>query len=234
MQYYFVEKSANEFVFDSQDQIHIKKVMRMKINDKIICIYHQEKFLCSILKLNPTIKVKIINPIVEDSENKVDITLIIGIIKRDKWNFVLQKATELGVNKIIPFYFQHSNVQIPLKVIDNKIARWNLICKEAAEQSHRNKIPTILKVKTDLKDIKSHLSEFNLLCYTKSKNQLSKILPKKLNNITVIIGSEGGISKDEYKEIINMGFDNAKISNRILRSETAAMHILSILDFCYE
>lgn len=175
-------------------------------------------FLCS-LKDNDAYILKDLN---ENNELDVDITVILSLIKNDKFDFAIQKLTELGVKRIVPYMAKRSVVKPGKK--DNKLNRFSSIAREASEQCHRNIVPEICNY-IDFKDLAKYKSEVNLIAYEKEMFSFSDL--SKAKSITYIIGPEGGFEKEEYENIVNLGFDSISLGKRILRAETAAIYLAS-------
>ena len=132
MQRYFAkDKVDNKIELLDSDMYHIKKVMRMNVNDNVEVIYDKKLYLC---KITDNYEIEIINEIEENNELDIDITIAIGMVKEQKFDLILQKLTELGVKEIIPLIMERSIVKLDNSKINKKLERWNLICKEASEQ----------------------------------------------------------------------------------------------------
>ena len=158
----------------------------------------------------------------ENNEIGCDITCVMSLIKSDKFELCLQKLTELGVKRIVPFRANRSVVKINDA---KKIERFRKIVREAAEQSHRNIIPDVCEP-IGLRQLKDHMSEKNYICY-ESEKRISDI--QILPSITFIIGPEGGFEQDEYEQIVGLGFESISLGKRILRAETAALYMTSMI-----
>ena len=158
----------------------------------------------------------------ENNELDCNITCILSLIKNDKFELCIQKLTELGVKRIVPYNARRSVVKIREK---KKLERFEKIAREASEQCHRNFIPEICDP-CDLKDLKNYLSERNYICYESEKN-ISDI--DKSSSVTYIIGPEGGFEDQEYEKIVSMGFESISLGTRILRAETAALYMTSLI-----
>ena len=158
----------------------------------------------------------------ENNELDCNITCILSLIKNDKFELCIQKLTELGVKRIVPYNARRSVVKIREK---KKLERFEKIAREASEQCHRNFIPEICDP-CDLKDLKNYLSERNYICYESEKN-ISDI--DKSSSVTYIIGPEGGFEDQEYEKIVSMGFESISLGKRILRAETAALYMTSLI-----
>ena len=165
-----------------------------------------------------------------------NVTLFFGLAKSDKIEFVIQKATELGVKNIVLFQGKRSVVKFTHEDFLRKETRYISIAKEAAEQCHREYIPTISFVKS-ISDIKNHLCDVNLFAYELNAgktNSFDELLDKSAKSISVIIGPEGGFDESEAAELNKLGFKNISLGKRILRCETAAVYALSVIAFNLE
>ena len=147
-------------------------------------------------------------------------------------DLILQKATELGVNKIIPVVMERSIVHLDNDRQSKKIERWTKICKEASEQSMRVTIPVITEVKriTDLKSLEG----VKLVCSTLEKENTIKMFlqsNKSYDKINIVIGPEGGLSLKEEDYLKSIGFTPVSLGKRIMRVETVPLFILSVLNY---
>ena len=228
MQRYFSEvKKDNLFLLKDEDLYHIKTVMRMNVNDEIEVVYEQKVYICKLDKnYNAIIEKVIENNIIK----KMDYVLCVPILQEQKMSFILQKATELGVDLIIPILTARSMVKVKDKE-NKKIERWKRICKEASEQSKRVTIPEVSEIKkiTDL-----NLDGLKIVCSTKEKdNTLKKVLKNNLkcDKIIMVVGPEGGLTLDEENKLIDLGFIPTSLGDNILRVETAPLYLLSVLNY---
>lgn len=233
MQRYFSKKLENNmFELNKDDLYHITRVMRMKTGDFIEVVYNNEVYICNLNVINNDVEV-----IVNSKDDKMEIdelekVLIIPLLKENKMDLIFQKATELGVSKIIPVIMERSIIKLEKAKEQKKIERWNKICKEASEQSKRVDIPIITEVKT-LKELENE-SGVKILCSTKEKNNtIKKFLNtnKNYKKINIIIGPEGGISPKEEDYLNSIGFESVSLGSNIMRVETVPMYILSVLNY---
>ena len=172
----------------------------------------------------------------ESTELNVKITLFQGLPKKDKMELIIQKAVELGVFNIVPVDMK--NCIVKLKDEDKKISRWQEISEAAAKQSKRNIIPKIEKL-MKIKDLKDKIKDYDLciVAYEDENNTtLKDILNKNKNakNIALIIGPEGGISKEEVQLLNENGAKTASLGKRILRTETAGISMISMITYEFE
>jgi 16S rRNA (uracil1498-N3)-methyltransferase len=216
---------------------HIKNVLRMKIDDELIvsCKETGNSFLCTISEIGDN---KIVCKIIEEREStepKVEVTLFQGIPKSDKMELIIQKTVEVGINKIYPVEMKFCIG----KVKDNKkITRWQTISEAAAKQSKRNIIPTI-ENPISFKEMAEVLKEYDLALVAyenEEKTNIKEVLQQNpdAKKIAIIIGPEGGISKEEVESLVSNGTKEVSLGKRILRTETASISMLSMIMYQYD
>ena len=233
MQRYFVNTKENIFNLSHDDSYHIIKVMRNKIGDMLEVVIDQELYICEIIQMDKTtVTVKKIEKINQDSELPCEVTIVQSLVKEQKMDLILQKCCELGVSKIIPLNTTRSIVKLDKKET-KKIERWNKILKEASEQSKRVVIPTIEGI-YDVKDLCNLDYDIKILCTVNElSTSIKKVLSKELNGakIILVIGPEGGFTDVEEKTLIDSGYISTSFGNRVLRTETASLYALSIINY---
>ncbi|MGE5455709.1 MAG: RsmE family RNA methyltransferase [Ignavibacteriales bacterium] len=231
MQRYFSNKlDKDKFIISNDDWYHIKTVMRMTDKDKIEVVYEKEVYLCEIDNND----IKMLKKMDNNEDNLLEIILVIPLLRENKMDLILQKATELGVSKIIPVITERSIIELKGEKEIKKITRWERICKEAAEQSHRNIIPNVMSIQT-LSDLEK-MDGLKIVCSTKEKKQNLKLFltkHKKYDKIIIVVGPEGGLSDKEENYLVNIGFNPVTLGNRIMRVETVPIFILSALNYEY-
>lgn len=229
MQRYFAKnKNNNKFILDTNDYHHIKNVMRMKDDDLIEVVYDNNLYLC---KLN-NYEVFIENKIEAEIKNNIKVNLIVPVLQEQKMDLILQKSTELGVDMITPVITERSIVKLDEKSKIKKINRWNIICKEASEQSKRLDIPKINNI-DKLNNIKKQ-NGLNIICSTKELNNNIRFFLQKhktCDKINIVIGPEGGLTDEEEKYLNEIGFVSVTLGSRILRVETVPLFLLSVIDY---
>ena len=237
MQQFFVTKVNDKFILDEDDLYHLSVVMRAREDTQIICIYNEEPYLCSFRYAGKNYDIKIITKMLRESELPVHIRLYQALIRNENFDFIIQKATELGVNEIVPTIFERNVVKIEKDKEEAKYKRYKLIAKGASDQSKRN-VPPIILPQCTINNIELSQDEVGLVAYEKNENtkSLSFFAPdiKKAKKVSIIIGPEGGISEKEYQTLIQKGFRSISLGKRILRSETATISLLSVLSYIIE
>ena len=237
MQRYFAEIINNKVILNDDDIHHVLHVMRMRKGDELEVVADQHLYSAIIESINP-LEISINYEIPSDSEINQDVTLFYTLAKGDKIDLVVQKATELGVKRIVLLSSERCVVKWEEKETDKKLERYRKIAKEASEQSHRLIIPEIVGV-FSLKNIPDNLlCDLNLFAYEKQAGKTID-LHKELNNakgsVSVLVGPEGGFSEKEAEMVVNKyNFVPISLGKRILRSETGAIYALSVIGFYLE
>ena len=224
-----------------EDIKHIKNVLRKQIGDKLeICNQDTKKsYTCEIEKLeDKSILTKIIEELKKDY-NKISVDIYKGLPKADKMELIIQKSVELGVNAIIPVAMKRCVVKIDTKDETKKITRWQKIAESAAKQSGRNTIPEIKNI-INIEKVNQLIKEYDsvIVAYENEKEntikpELLKLKEKvKTNNkikIAIVIGPEGGLEEKDVELLKQNGAKIVTLGNRILRTETVALNVLSII-----
>lgn len=232
MQRYFcVKKDKDIFFLNEENSYHARTVMRMKIGDKVEIIYDSKLYIGEIISLDDLVKCRLIEEKREYNELDIRVTICQSLVKEEKMDLILQKCVELGMNSFIPLKTKNSII----KNLDEnkKIVRWQKIVNDASRQSKRNVIPKVLNV-MNLEDITKLDYDLKILC---TVNELSMSLKnilqnhKKCGTMIIVIGPEGGFKKDEETYLINNGFLSCKLLDFVLRTETAGIVALSMINY---
>ena len=179
------------------------------------------------------IKIKILDQN-KSKETKPFITLLQALPKGEKFDWIIQKSTEIGVSKIIPVITQRTIVNILPSKLERRMERWNKIAIEAAKQSLRMDIPQIGELSTfdaSLREVEKH--HLSIIPWEQEKElsirKALKSIDGTVTKVAVFIGPEGGFSPEEVKKAKEMGAVSVSLGPRILRTETAAIAVCSIL-----
>ncbi len=212
----------------SKEHTHyVVNVMRLKRGSNINFFNSKGEWKSEIVFLDKDrVEVKIIEKIKQPKELS-NIELAICIVKKNPMEIILQKATELGVSKITPIISERTEVK------DLNYDRANKIVIEATEQSNQLSPPKIFEV-TKLKDFLNNLDGTSKVLFAdvNSKNNLNAEILKQGNPITVLIGPEGDFSPSERDSILgNSNVTSFTISRNILRSDTAVISAISLVNF---
>jgi len=166
VQRYFIQEDQwknNLITITGEDYHHMTRVMRMNINDEVICNHISgTSAICKIKEINnEVIILEVLNYLDEENELPIKVTIAQGLPKRDKLEFVLQKGTELGASRFIPFKAARSVVKWNKKKEKSRLKRYRKIVKEASEQSHRQILPTVEAPET-IQELVQTSQQYNL------------------------------------------------------------------------
>lgn len=215
---------------------HIKNVLRCQKGEHIeICNSETSKnYLCEINKIEKKeIECNILENLRSNVETDIKVTIFQGLPKADKMEYIIQKSVELGAYDITPVEMKRCIVKLNEKDKEKKIQRWQKIAEVAAKQCKRDIIPKINNI-TNVKLICNIIQNYDiiLVAYEKEKertlkSELKKIKEYNQKNIGIIIGPEGGLDEDDVKLLEESGAKVITLGNRILRTETVALNVLS-------
>ncbi|RMA77537.1 16S rRNA (uracil1498-N3)-methyltransferase [Metamycoplasma subdolum] len=216
---FFANKKEGEFFTFSEETSKHMKVLRLK-NEEILVNFEKEFYLCNFIDQN---KAKIIKKTDINNEIGFEVVVALPLIKASNFEIALQKVTELGATKIIPF--KSAFTDITNVNIEPKRQRYEKIIFEASQQSFRNIVPTLEQTLTfdellnlDIKD--------KILAYEKAKNM--PLSPVK-NDVLLIVGPEGGFHIHEIEKAKKKCVKIVSLTRSILRAETAIIFMLSRL-----
>ena len=210
---------------DKSQSHYLTKVMRVKENEVFSLFNSNGEWEAKILKISKSIVEFKITKQLRQKENTKELWLAFSPIKSNYQNFMIQKATELGVTKFLPVIFDRTVVR---KINKERLEK---IIVEASEQSNRINVPII----EDAQDLSSFLKSNSIdLIFTDLNSNNNKIDKSKLTDkpTCIIVGPEGDFSEAEREEILTFkGAQPIKINENILRSETAVISAISIINY---
>ena len=209
---------------DKSQSHYVSKVMRIKENEVFSLFNNSGEWEAKILGISKSIVEFNVTKQLRQKENLKELWLAFSPIKSNYFNFMMQKATELGFTKFLPIIFDRTIVR---KINKERLEK---LIIEAAEQSNRINVPKI----EEPQKLKNFLSNDMDLIFTDLNTSNTKIDLKKLTTkpTCVIIGPEGDFSEEEREKILKFnGVQPIKINENILRSETAVISALSIINY---
>lgn len=249
---FFVKKDQvidDLIIIKGEDVKHIKNVIRKQIGDILeICNQDNGKaYKCKIVKFEETqIVTQILNELEDQNKDTDDIKIDIyqGLPKSDKMELIIQKSVELGANAIIPVEMKRCVVKIDSKSENKKIERWQKIAESAAKQCGRSNIPEIRNI-LKIQDISKLAKQYDaiLVAYENEKENYikkelkilkEKYLTKGRLDLAIVIGPEGGLEESEVQLLKENGSRIISLGNRILRTETVALNVLSIIMYEFD
>lgn len=244
MQRYFVEPEqfgVQDVIITGEDARHIGRVMRSKPGDKLIVSDGVSREVLVEIKTieSHEVTAEILDVLPSSGEPWLQVTVAQSLPKGDKMEVVIQKCTEIGASRFVPFLSARTVVQYDSKKEEKRLSRWQKIAKEAAEQAHRSKIPGV-DGPVKWNELLAAFKEYDLvcLCYEKEdgralrevlKPMVAELDAEQTYNIAVVVGPEGGFSEEEVQEAEAAGAKSVGLGRRILRTETAAMAALTCI-----
>ena len=224
---FFVDKIVEPLVIEGEEFRHAINVLRIKENEQIIVLDNSGyEYVSTITKINKnSFEAKIVEKQLSNVEATNSVKLFCGYLKGDKTELVVQKAVELGVKEIVVFDSQFSSSYINEK----KLERLNKVSMEASKQCGRAIYPKI----TYQNNLKSALLEGDgydnklFACEFAFKNEVD--YSTLSGSTAIVVGSEGGFSKEEYELSLSLGYKTVFLGKRILRAETASISLLAIV-----
>jgi len=217
---------------DERASHHLSRVLRVRKGDSIILFNGRDEFLATIKEIRKKeVIVQIDRFEKKHIESNVSITLAQGLARGEKMDFIIQKAVELGVNRIVPLMTEHSNVRLDQERSDKRLSHWQSVIISACEQSGCIQLPEIVLPMSLIKWLPENKAELSLVLTPHSgKKQILSTMALP-NSICILIGPEGGLSEAEIQFAVDAGFIEWNLGSRILRTETAGIVGISILQY---
>lgn len=218
------------------DVNHIARVLRLKIGDQIMVSDGTgREYLASLTRIgDQKVESVVTESLISDHEPPLDVYLLQGIPKGDKMDLIIQKCTEIGVRKIIPIDMERTIVRLTGEKAEKRKIRWQRVAEEAAKQCQRSIVPEVAPI-CDLSQAIRELpgGTMILMPWEVEKDAGLKDFLRHNSSfsgsVALIIGPEGGISRDEVILAEEHGAKRVSLGPRILRTETAGMVALSII-----
>jgi 16S rRNA (uracil1498-N3)-methyltransferase len=217
---------------DAQATVHVARVLRLKQDDAVILFNGRGgEYQGRITSLEKRNTVIVLTSFVEsDAESPLHITLAQGISRGERMDYTVQKSVELGIARITPLLTSRTSVNLQGERKQRRQQHWQTIVNHACEQCGRNTLPPVDEIQT----FASYLQQApeqdaaRLVLYHKSEQSIATITPQS-SAFEILIGPEGGLSEAEIELAIHNGFTPVRMGPRVMRTETAALAALSIL-----
>ena len=239
---FFVRKEniqATSATIAGQELEHLRRVLRLTVGDPVTLFddtgWEHEAVIRSLHADRGELEIR--RSYEAGRESPLALTLALGLTKGEKMDFVVEKATELGVASIMPFTSSFTVPKLDNKKIANRTERWQKIALSAAKQCGRTQVPEILPLceLTQMVD-GAGAGQLKLLFWEKETARSLRQVHEAHANATAIlvaIGAEGGLSSAEVQLANARGFHSVHLGRRILRAETAAVTALSLVQFLW-
>lgn len=219
-----------------KDVNHIKNVLRLDVEENI-CVCNKQtsrSVMCKIVSFDYNeVKCEVLEEILDTTETNTYIHIFQGLPKSDKFEWIIEKCTEVGVKEITPVIMKRTIVKLDEKDKLKKLGRWQKVAEVAAKQSKRDSILNVNPI-INFQNIFEKIKNYDILlvAYEDEKDNTLKSVISKIKNrenvkIAVVIGPEGGIDKEEIKLCRTENFTLVTLGKRILRTETAPIVIAS-------
>jgi len=223
------------FFLNANASHHIAAVLRMEVGDEFIVFDGQDyEYQVRITgKKGKLVEVMLLTKTHCQRESPLKIHLAQGVAKADRWLYSLQKAVELGVEEITPLWTAHVAYKWNKQVDAKKISQWQGIIISACEQSGRTRIPKLNQVTTFKDLVQQNHQNLCLILDPRAKHRWQDLPKQSLSQALVLIGPEGGFSTEEYQMAVQFGFQGLGLGQRVLRTETAVVSGLTLLQALY-
>ena len=227
---FFVENIDEQTLLQGEEFEHAKNVLRLGVGDEVILLDNSGvEYTAVIAEVSKKqMLLNVIGKAIGDKEAAVDVALLFGYLKNaDKNEFIVQKAVELGVKKIIAFSSEFSSAYMNA----NKLERLNKVSKEAAKQCMRSVAPVVSYAENFEEALAMAAGYDNKIFACEFATESAVDLRALTGSTAIVIGSEGGFSRAEEEKANAAGFASVTLGKRILRAETAAVALTSVVMF---
>ncbi len=227
---FFVENIGESAELTGEEFEHAKNVLRLSVGDEVILLDNSGKEYTAVITAveKKRMSLNIVRTEVGAREAETEVCLLFGYLKNaDKNEFIVQKAVELGVKKIGVFSSEYSSAYMN----ENKLERLNKVAKEAAKQCLRATAPRVEYFDTLEKALLTAKGYENKLFACEFATEIKCEVASIKGSTAIVIGSEGGFSREEEKQANELGFSSVTLGKRILRAETAAVALTGVVMF---
>ena len=224
---FFVDKITEEVALTGDEYRHARNVLRLDVGDEVTLLdgsgAEYPAIVARVEKGSLTLHVTGSRP--SEREPRADVLLLIGALKGDKTELVVQKAVELGVNKVGVFSSRYCAAYMN----ENKLDRLNRVAHEAAKQCLRARAPEVVYFDTLEDALRSAENYEHKLFACEFLGESEKNIADGGASYALVVGSEGGFTEEEFQTARSLGFSGISLGKRILRAETAAIALLSVV-----
>jgi len=215
---------------DKDASRYLGSVLRMSKGQSVVLFNGQggefQGELVNLTKNQATVSV--LQSKTEDRESPLKVHLVIGISRGERMDWVIQKATELGVTEITPVFTERTEVKLSGPRLEKKQNHWQQIAISACEQSHRNIVPIVHGCSALSSWIELNLEGLKIILHHRTDQKLCAMV-KPNQGVILLVGPEGGLSDHEINLAENEGYNPLMLGPRVLRTETAPLAAISIM-----
>lgn len=229
---FFCDQISDTYItLTGEDASHLSRSLRVRVGEEVIvCDGACTDYVCMVESVSSeAVKLLVKKKMANENEAALPITLYQALPKGDKLDFIVQKAVELGVTRIVPVQTRFCIAKATARDFEKKRARLQKIALEAAKQCGRGVIPEVHGL-LPFKEMADALAlERGFVCYEKGGETVQTLIEQKHCGASVLVGSEGGFSAEEVHYLSELGVPCATLGKRILRCETAPIAALTLL-----
>jgi 16S rRNA (uracil1498-N3)-methyltransferase len=225
--------AGKRVILEGNAASHVTRVLRLRVGEALTLFNGAGgEYAASIdAARGGRLTVAVGEPRAVERESPLTLTLAQGVSRGERMDLVVQKATELGVSGIVPLFTERSVVRLGAQQAERKLNHWRAIAIAACEQSGRNRLPNVappVSLADLLRSGADREGGTRLLLSPGASSRLDA-LPRPATSITVLIGPEGGLTNAEQEAAVAAGFLPVRLGPRVLRTETAAIAALTLL-----
>ena len=225
-------RSGGQLELDSEQAHYLGRVLRLHEGSSLTVFNGDDgEFAASLISISKNSATVLVEAYIETAtESPLKVHLVQGISRGERMDYVVQKATELGVKRISPVFAEHGIVRLDAKRASKRRAHWQRVAESACEQSGRIR-PPLIDEPVDLNDwfgAKTSDADIDLILLPRAATALTSI-PAPKTKVCLLIGPEGGFTHDEYENALAAGIKAVSLGPRILRTETAAAATIAVV-----
>ena len=224
---FFVDNISEEVVLSGDEYKHARNVLRLDVGDEVTLLDGSGVEYAAVVARaeKGSLILHVAGSRPSDREPTADVYLLVGALKGDKTELVVQKAAELGVGKVGVFSSRYCAAYMN----ENKLERLSRVSREAAKQCMRSRAPEVVYFDTLEKALESANGYQNKIFACEFLEKSEKGLREINGSCALVVGSEGGFAEEEFARAQELGFSGISLGKRILRAETAAISLLSVV-----
>ncbi len=227
-------KVGESIKLDAQAVTHVVRVLRLKQDDHVVVFNGDGGEYSGVISevTKRDVHIKLLQHDKPDNESPLHIGLIQGVSRGERMDYTLQKAVELGVKDIYPVFTEFTSVHLNSERREKKTQHWQGVVNSACEQSGRNTIPNVyesLSLYNCLDKIAGENYDLCMVLNHRSSQSMAALNVDKPGRVILVAGPEGGLSETEIDELERRNYLSVNLGPRVLRTETAALAAISIL-----
>jgi len=237
------EITGSSITLSPDESHHLSRVLRLRPGDQVSVFDGVgSEYTCKVSHSSGSrVVLEIIGQLTDQVESPLNLTLAQALVKGEKFDFIVQKATELGVSRIVPIVTEHSDVRIADEKADRRLGRWRRVALEALKQCGRRVLLQIeppqpftefLHCENPQSDDRTSGEVALMLAFTESGGaSIDSLLAEHRGGapVTAVIGPEGGWSDAELRSMAEFGCHSVTLGRRILRTETASVVAIALI-----